>query len=127
MINKTKEQIVELHTGQKEQFDTSNCEVDARGRQNLAMSLHLGSVVLHNKFSAENKHETDAHRNLGAKPSFPCDSVTKPSLPQKEVIVSCSREEDIINKSGSICAEPSKLLRASNQVNHFTSKVSVAS
>ncbi|KAI3464509.1 hypothetical protein Pfo_021172 [Paulownia fortunei] len=109
LTNKSKEQIVELH---------------ARGRENPAMSSHLGSVVLHNKFSAENKLERDAHRNLGAKPSFPCDSVTtKPSLSQNEVIVSCSREEETVNKCGSICAEPSKLSRDGDQVNYFTSKI----
>lgn len=123
-INKTKEQIVEHPTGQEEQFDTSTFEVNSRGQQNLASSPHLGSVVLDNKLSAENKLITDANRNLGAKSSFPGDSVTEPSLPQNEVIVS-SREEDAIDKSCGNCAEPSRLSRARDQVNHFISQASL--
>ncbi|KAK6132309.1 hypothetical protein DH2020_033933 [Rehmannia glutinosa] len=106
LINKTKEQIVELHTGQKEQFDT-------RGRENPAMSSYLGSGVLHNKFSAETKHERDAHG--------------KPTLSQNEVIESCSRGEDTVNKCDSSCAGPSKLSRDGDQVKYFTSKVIVGS
>ncbi|KAK4429654.1 Sister chromatid cohesion protein pds5 [Sesamum alatum] len=124
LMNETKEQVAELHTRQNEPCDTSSCEVDTRGRQNQAMSVQLGSVELHNEFSAGNKHERDAYRNMGAKPSLPCDSaITKPSLAQKEVTISCSREEDAVTKCGSISAEPSILSRVSNQMSYSTFKV----
>ncbi|KAL6515543.1 hypothetical protein OROHE_018577 [Orobanche hederae] len=94
LSNKTKEQTLELHTGQKEQLNI-------RGRENPAMSSHIGSVVLNNKSSAENKHETDA---LG-----------KPTLTHDEVIGSCPRGEDTVNECGSSCAGPSKLSRDGDQ------------
>ncbi|GFP89800.1 sister chromatid cohesion protein pds5 homolog a [Phtheirospermum japonicum] len=92
-VNKTKEQIVEMPTGEKE--------------DNPAMSSHIGSVVL-TKFSAENKHEKDAHE--------------KPTSSQNEVTESCSRGDDKVNECGSSCARPSKLLRDENQVKCFASK-----
>lgn len=127
-IDKTKDQIVNLQTGQKEQIDASNSYVKTRGQQDPATSSHLGSVVFNNKFSAANKHEGDAHRNLGAKATFPCDSASiKPSLSQSEAIIRYSSEENIINKCSSISAEPSKLSRASNQVSYCSSKMSSCS
>ncbi|PIN16167.1 Sister chromatid cohesion complex Cohesin, subunit PDS5 [Handroanthus impetiginosus] len=123
LINKSKQQTDELHTGQEKHCDTSNCEVDTSAQQNQALPSHLGSV-LHNKFSAENINERDAHRNLGAKSSFLCDSAkTKFPLSQNKVIVSCSRGEDTVTKCDSICNEPSKLSGAGDQVNCFTSKI----
>ncbi|KAL0326178.1 UNVERIFIED_CONTAM: Sister chromatid cohesion protein pds5 [Sesamum radiatum] len=108
----------------KEHCGTSSCEIDTRGRQNQAMLVQLGSVELHNEFSAGNKHERDANRNMGAKSSLPCDSATtKPSLAQNEVTVSCSREEDAVTKCGSISAEPSILSRVGDQMSYSTSKV----
>ncbi|KAL0351487.1 UNVERIFIED_CONTAM: Sister chromatid cohesion protein pds5 [Sesamum calycinum] len=110
----------------KEHCGTSSCEIDTRGRQNQAMLVQLGSVELHNEFSAGNKHERDANRNMGAKSSLPCDSATtKPSLAQNEVTVSCSREEDAVTKCGSISAEPSILSRVGDQMSYSTSKVSL--
>lgn len=128
LIDKTKEQIVELQTGQKEQFDASNCEDDTRGQQNLAMSSLLGSGVLDNKLSpAEDRHKIDAQRELEATPSDHCDSMSKSSLPDHEVIVSCPINEGAINRASSIPAEPSGSSTSSDQVNHFTSYVSLAS
>ncbi|XP_020554556.1 sister chromatid cohesion protein PDS5 homolog A [Sesamum indicum] len=115
LMNETKEQVAELHTGQNEPCGTSSCEIDTRGRQTQAMSVQLGSVELHNEFSAGNKHERDANRNMGAKSSLPCDSATtKPSLAQKEVTVSCLREEDAVTKLWS---------RVGDQMSYSTSKV----
>ncbi|KAL8482154.1 hypothetical protein ACS0TY_028350 [Phlomoides rotata] len=62
-----------------------------------------------------------AYRDLRAKSSFSGDSVTEPALPQNEVNVS-SREADAIEISCSDCFEPSRLLRAQDQVNHFISQ-----
>ncbi|KAL0438095.1 UNVERIFIED_CONTAM: Sister chromatid cohesion protein pds5 [Sesamum latifolium] len=122
LMNETKEQVAELHTGQNEPCGTSSCEIDTRGRQTQAMSVQLGSVELHNEFSAGNKHERDANRNMGGKSTQPCDSATtKPSLTQKEVTVSCSKE-DAVTKCGSISAEPSILSRVSDQMSYSTSK-----
>ncbi|KAL9173225.1 hypothetical protein ABFS82_03G099300 [Erythranthe guttata] len=102
LMNKNKDQVVEA----------SNCDFETRGR--------------HNTFSAENKHERDPCRNLRSKPTFPCNSATtKPSLSQKNVTVSCSREEDTVNESGTNCTEPSKSSRAGDQVSYFTSKMIV--
>ncbi|KAL0314313.1 UNVERIFIED_CONTAM: Sister chromatid cohesion protein pds5 [Sesamum angustifolium] len=124
LMNETKEQVAELHTGQNEPCGTSSCEIDTRGRQNKAMLVQLGSVELHNEFSAGNKHERDANRNMGAKSSLPCDSATtKPSLAQNEGTVSCSREDDAVTKCGSISAEPSILSRVGDQMSYSTSKV----
>ncbi|KAL3642349.1 hypothetical protein CASFOL_013164 [Castilleja foliolosa] len=91
--NKTKEHIVELPTGQKE--------------DNSAMSSHIGSAVL-TKCPAEKKHERDAHE--------------EPTSSQNEVTESCSRGDDTVNECGSSCAGPSKLSREDNQVKCFTSK-----
>ncbi|KAK4391079.1 Sister chromatid cohesion protein pds5 [Sesamum angolense] len=124
LMNETKEQVAELHTGQNEPCGTSSCEIDTRGRQNQAMLVQLGSVEPRNEFSAGNKHERDANRNMGVKSSLACDSATtKPSLAQNEVTVSCSREEDAVTKCGSISAEPSILSRVGDQMSYSTSKV----
>ncbi|KAL7117964.1 hypothetical protein ACP275_03G105700 [Erythranthe tilingii] len=98
LMNKNKDQVVEA----------SNCDFETRGQ--------------HNTFSAENKHERDPCRNLKSKPS-----TTKPSLSQKNVTVSCSREEDTVNESGTNCTEPSKLSRAGDQVTHETEEVDILS
>lgn len=125
LIDKTKEQVVELQTGQKEQFDASNCEDDTRVQQNLAISSLLGSSVLDNKPSpAEDIHKTDAHRELEATPSDHCDSMSKSSLPDHKVIVSSPINEGAINRASSIPAEPSGSSTASDQVIHTTTKVS---
>ncbi|KAL0360238.1 UNVERIFIED_CONTAM: hypothetical protein Sradi_3708300, partial [Sesamum radiatum] len=124
LMYETKEQVPELHTGQNEPCGTSSCEIDTRGRQTQALSVQLRSAELHTEFSAGNEHERDANRNMGVKSSQPCDSATtKLSLTQKEVTVSCSKEEDAVTKSGSISAEPSILSRVSDQKSYSTSKV----
>ncbi|KAL3641267.1 hypothetical protein CASFOL_016235 [Castilleja foliolosa] len=92
--NKTKEHVVELTTGQKE--------------DNPAKSSHIGSVAL-TKFSDENKQERDAHEE-------------EPTSSQNEVTESCSRGDDTVNECGSCCVGPSKLSRDDNQVKCFTSK-----
>ncbi|KAH6832801.1 hypothetical protein C2S53_006048 [Perilla frutescens var. hirtella] len=96
LIDKTEEQVVELQTGQKEQFDTSNCE--------------------------EDRHKTDDHRELEATPSGHCDSMSKSSIPHDNFVVSCPRNKDAINKTCSILAEPSESPTSSDQVNHVMCK-----
>lgn len=122
--DKTKEQVVELQIGQKEQFDTSNHEADAGEQRNLAMPSLLGTVVLDNKLSAaKDRNKADACRELEVTPSYHCDSMSKSSLPHDEFGVSSPRNKDSTNKTGSIPAEPTRSSTASDQVNHFTSKV----
>ncbi|KAG6435942.1 hypothetical protein SASPL_100823 [Salvia splendens] len=113
LMEKTKAQVVELEIG-KEQSDTSNCEADTRGQQNLTMPSLLGTVVLDSK--------TDACRELDATPSDYCDSMSKTSLPGDEFVASCPRNKDFINKTDSIPAEPSGST-VSDQVDHVMSKI----
>ncbi|XP_057795772.1 sister chromatid cohesion protein PDS5 homolog B [Salvia miltiorrhiza] len=123
LMDKTKEQVVELQIGQKEQLDSSNYEADTRGQQNLAMLPLLGTVVLDNKLSAaEDRNKTDACRELEVTPSDHCDLMSKSSLPHDEFVVSCPRNKDSTNKTGSFPAEPSGSSTSSDQVNHLTSK-----
>lgn len=127
MIDNTKKDlVVELQTDQNEQFGTSNCEGDTEGQQNLAMSSLLGSDVLDYKLSPA-EDNTDAHRELEATLSDHCDSSSKSSLAHDEVVVSCPVNEDAINKTLNNPAEHSGSSTASDQVNHFASKVSLAS
>lgn len=117
MIEKTKAQVVELEI-EKEQSDTSNCEADTRGQQNLTMPSLLGTAVLDSK--------TDACKELDATPSDFCDSMSKSSLPGDEFVASWPRNKDLINKTDSIPAEPSGST-ASDQVDHVMPKVNLTS
>ncbi|KAL1543836.1 sister chromatid cohesion protein pds5-like [Salvia divinorum] len=121
LMEKTKAQVVELEKG-KEQSDTSNCEADTRGQQNLAMPSLLGTVVLDKKLSAvEDRNKTDACRELEAIPSDYCDSVSKSSLHGDEFVASCPRNKDLTNKTDSIPAEPSGSTTL-DQVDHVMPK-----
>lgn len=126
-MEKTEEQAVELQTGQKEHFDTIRCEADTRGHQNLAIPSLVGTVVLDETDATGNRHKTDVRRILEASSSDNCDSMLKSSLPHDELVVSCSRNEEATNTTGSVPAEPSISSTTSDQVNHFMSKVSLAS
>ncbi|KAG6432617.1 hypothetical protein SASPL_104198 [Salvia splendens] len=113
LMENTKAQVVELEI-EKEQSDTSNCEADTRGQQNLTMPSLLRTVVLDGK--------TDACKELDATPSDYCDSMSKSSLPGDEFVASCPRNKDLINKTDSIPAEPSGST-ASDQVDHVMPKI----
>lgn len=125
-MDKTQDQVVELQTDRIEQYDTSNCEADTRGHQNLAIPSLVGTVVLDETDATENRHKTDICRVLEATPSDNCDSMSKSLSPHDEP-VSCSRNEDATNTAGSIPTEPSLSSTTSDQVNHNSSEVSLAS
>ncbi|KAL3845532.1 hypothetical protein ACJIZ3_002935 [Penstemon smallii] len=123
LINETKEKSDEPCAGQKEQGGTSHQEIDTRGQQNQTASSHHGLIALHNEFSAKNTHERDAHGKLEHKLSSSHDSATeKSSFSQNKVTVSSSGEDDTVSRCSSVCAQPSKSLRASYHVNHCSSK-----
>lgn len=109
------------------QYDTSNCEADTSGYQNLAIPSLVGTVVLDETDATGNRHITDISRVLEAKPSNNCDSMSISLSPHDEPVVSCSRNEDATTIAGSIPAEPSLSSTTSDQVNHNTSEVSFAS
>ncbi|XP_073023251.1 sister chromatid cohesion protein PDS5 homolog B isoform X3 [Primulina eburnea] len=123
-MNKIKYHFDGLHTGNKELFETSYQDVDARQKVNQIFSSPHGFAGLHNKFAVENGNLKDIQRNVDAELSFSCGSEASRSLlAQKEAYTGSQSKEDIITRCSSVCAEPSNLSRATDHMNHRSSKI----